>query len=143
MSRLRSRSRRARSLRRPPQQNPRKHLRRSSSRTRSGYTPMTPPPTEPGVKRPLPDYDNRPPEPVTAGDVLIWVPRITFLPLHVVLEYGLRWPIIRGITFAEKEKVFKRVERIFTFRDGKSGIFPTALIDFGLKIGRASCRERV
>lgn len=93
---------------------------------------VPPPSAEPGVKRPVPDYDNRPPEAVTAGDVLIWVPRITFLPAHLVLEYGLRWPVIKAITFAEKEKVFKRVERIFTFRDGKSGIFPTALIDFGL-----------
>lgn len=94
---------------------------------------MPPPSAEPGEERPVPDYDRRPDEPPDAADVLIWVPRVIFSPVQLTLEYGLRWPMVKAITLAEQHKIFKRIENIFTFRDGKSGIFPTALIDFGLK----------
>ena len=87
---------------------------------------------EPGEDRPMPAYGGRPSAPPDAGDVLIWIPRIVLFPVHVVLEYGLRWPLVGGLTLAEKHHVFDRVTRLFTFRDGKAGLFPTAFFDFGL-----------
>src|SRR5687767_2931858 len=44
-------------------------------------------------ERELPDYDGRGDDPVTAGEVFIWVPRAIFSPLYLVSEYVLRWPI--------------------------------------------------
>jgi hypothetical protein len=93
---------------------------------------LGPPSAEPGQERPLPDYDNRPPERTTAGDVLIWVPRVAFSPVYLTLEYLLRRPVIATVAWSEKNKVFARIGQIFTFRDGKSGFFPTAFLDFGL-----------
>jgi hypothetical protein len=87
---------------------------------------------KPGEQRPVPNYDGRPPEPLSAGEGLIWVPRVIFYPVHLVLEYGLRWPIVQGITFAEKHYLFERVKRVFTFDEGKGGIFPTLFFDFGV-----------
>ncbi len=63
---------------------------------------LAPPSAEPGVERPLPDYDQRPDPPATAGDVLIWVPRAVFLPVHLVLEYGVRRSLIHAIAFGEE-----------------------------------------
>ncbi len=42
--------------------------------------------------RPIPDY-GRPPPPPDVADALLWIPRILFFPLHLVIEYGLRRPI--------------------------------------------------
>ncbi|HEU4533105.1 MAG TPA: hypothetical protein VFS00_03270, partial [Polyangiaceae bacterium] len=41
-------------------------------------------------KRPLPDYDRRPPPATTLGEGLLWGPRVVFAPLYLVLDYGLR-----------------------------------------------------
>ncbi len=107
----------------------------------TGTPPLPPNPDEPvfgeissapGEKRPVPNYDGREAPATTAGDVLIWVPRTIFFVPHLVLEWGLRKPVIGLITLAEKHKIFARLGNLFTFRDGKSAIFPTALFDFGL-----------
>ena len=87
---------------------------------------------EPGKRREAPNYDGRPGQDPSAGEGLIWVPRVLFYPLHLVLEYGLRWPIVQGITFAEKHYLIERTKRLFTFADGKSGLFPTLFFDFGV-----------
>lgn len=87
---------------------------------------------EPGKRREVPNYDGRPGQDPSAGEGLIWVPRVLFYPLHLVLEYGLRWPIVQGITFAEKHYLIERTKRLFTFADGKSGLFPTLFFDFGV-----------
>lgn len=39
----------------------------------------------PDDRRQPPDYDGRP-EPTTAGDVALWVPRVVLFPLYVVSE---------------------------------------------------------
>lgn len=44
-------------------------------------------------KRDLPDYDGRGPEPTTAGDVLLWVPRVALFPLYATTELLVRQPI--------------------------------------------------
>ncbi len=103
-------------------------------------TPIGPPRTstvppasaEPGVRRPVPDYDGREPAPGGARDVLIWVPRVVLYPAYLVMEYGVRWPLIQFITWQEREKILANIGRFFTFREGRSGLFPTAFFDFGL-----------
>jgi hypothetical protein len=92
-----------------------------------------PPSAPPGQKRPRPDYQGRQPDAPDLGETLVWVPRVAFFPVHAVTEYGLRRPMIAGITAAEKHYVFARVERVFTFLDGRAGFFPIIGLDLGLK----------
>jgi hypothetical protein len=84
-------------------------------------------------KRALPDYDGRD-EPTTAGDVLIWVPRIVLSPLYLVSEFVVRRPLGAVVTWAEKEELPRLVVDFFTFGpEDNIGIIPTALVDFGFK----------
>lgn len=83
--------------------------------------------------RPLPDYDRRPDEGLGAGDVLIWVPRTIFLPVHLVLDYLVRWPLVSLVTLMEKHHVIERVSELVTFSDGRGGrgvVLPTFFWDF-------------
>jgi hypothetical protein len=103
-------------------------------------TPSLPPrsPTLPpaaamqGSKRALLRYDGRTAPTPSAGEVLIWVPRVVFFPVYVVLEYGLRWPLVKLLTLAEKHHVPQRVMSWFTFNQGRGALFPTFFYDFGL-----------
>ncbi len=96
--------------------------------------PVLPPVSaEPGEDRPLPNYDGRASEGTNAAQALIWLPRVVFFPVHLVFEYLIRFPLVQGLTKIEEYYVIKRVERIFTWRDGKSGVYPTFLADFGLR----------
>jgi hypothetical protein len=54
-------------------------------------------------------------------------------PVHAVAEYGLRRPIIAGITGAEKHYLFTRAERVFTWWHGRAGFFPMFRFDLGLR----------
>lgn len=84
--------------------------------------------------RPVPDYDGRPDESPNVGEVLIWVPRVILLPGYIVTEYVVRQPLGAFITFLEQKKVVQQAYSLFTFgSDGKFGIFPTGLFDFGLR----------
>jgi hypothetical protein len=104
-------------------------------------TPPGPPRTDalpapsapPGTRRPAPDYQGRERDAPDLAETLIWVPRVAFYPLHAVAEYGLRRPIVGGITAAEKHYVFARVERVFTWWNGRAGFFPIFRVDLGLK----------
>ena len=108
-------------------------LDRSGSPTRPAAQSRLPAPSaEPGRKRPLPSYEGRDEAPPDAGEVLVWIPRILLYPVHLTLEYLVRWPIVGALTLIEKYHVLENIERIFTFRDGKAGYYPTAFIDFGL-----------
>jgi len=93
---------------------------------------LPPESAKPGDERPLPSYDGRDEESTSAGEALIWVPRVLLYPVHLVLEYLIRWPIVQGVTAAEEHHLFTRVERFFTFSDGDGGLFPTLFFDFGL-----------
>ena len=92
------------------------------------------PPTSagPGEERPLPDYDGRQDRPPSAGEVLIWVPRVIFYPVHLALEYLVRWPLVSLITVMEEYYVLQHVMDIFTWSEGKAGVFPTAFYEFGI-----------
>ncbi len=94
--------------------------------------PLPPSSAEPGKPRPTPNYDGRPPEGTSAGEALIWVPRVLFYPVHLVLEYVVRWPLVKGITLAEEYYLFNKIERFFSFSGGDGGLFPTLFFDFGL-----------
>lgn len=104
-------------------------------------TPTGPPRQDPlpessaevGEPRPLPNYDGREAPAASAGEILIWVPRIVLYPVHLVMNYVVRVPIVWAVTRLEEYYVFKRVERLLSFRDGKSIIFPTFFGDFGLR----------
>ena len=96
---------------------------------KSGTPPL--PPREGEVEPPKhweEDYDGREEE-TRAEDVLIWIPRAPLYPVHLVLDYGVRWPIVNSLTLAEEHNVFKRIEDFFTFADGRAGIFPVAFYD--------------
>jgi len=92
------------------------------------------PPLEDGHERPVPDYDGRGPEPVDAGDVLIWIPRGLFYPLYAVSEYVLRRPLGALTTALDENDVPDIVGDFFTFGPNDSyGIIPSGLIDFGFR----------
>jgi hypothetical protein len=104
-------------------------------------TPPKPPTEEqlgdpaalPGEDREAPDYDNREDTPVSAGEVLIWIPRAILFPVHLVFEYVIRWPLVNGLAWAEEIHLIQRITEFFTWRDGKSSVYPTFFADFGLK----------
>lgn len=84
--------------------------------------------------RPVPDYDGRADEPPNVGEVLIWIPRTLLFPGYLVTEYVIRRPLGAFVTFLEQEKVVQQAYSLFTFgSDGKFGVFPTGLFDFGLR----------
>jgi hypothetical protein len=99
--------------------------------------PPPPAPVDPPIdrddERSVPDYDGRE-DPTTAGDVLIWVPRILVSPLYLVSEFVVRRPLGALVTWAEKNHVPERVVDALTFgEDRQGGIVPTGLIDFGFR----------
>jgi len=84
--------------------------------------------------RDVPDYDNLGEDPTTAGDVLIWVPRILMSPFYLVSEFVVRRPLGALVTTAELNDWPALLIDFFTFGpDRKAGIVPTALVDFGFR----------
>jgi hypothetical protein len=53
-------------------------------------------------ERETPDYDARSESPPSVGDIALWVPRIALFPVHLVLEYGLRWPVGQTTSLLER-----------------------------------------
>lgn len=86
--------------------------------------------SKPGEKRPVPRYSGRD-APLSAGQVLIWIPRVIFYPVHLVLEYLVRWPLVNLIALMEKHYVFPRIKELFTFAGGRAVLYPTYYLDFG------------
>ena len=87
---------------------------------------------EPSPKRQAPDYSGRPPEPATAGEVALWVPRVVLSPLYLVTEYVIRWPLSVAITAAEHADIPLKLYDFFTFGpEHKAGFAPVGLIEFG------------
>jgi len=85
----------------------------------------------PSPKRPVPDYSGRGPEPTTAGDVALWVPRVVLSPLYLVSEYVIRWPLSVGIPAAERADLPRKVYDFFTFGpEHNAGFAPVGMFDF-------------
>jgi hypothetical protein len=84
-------------------------------------------------KREVPDYDGRE-EPTTAGDVLIWIPRVALSPLYVVSEYVVRRPLGFLVSEAERANLPEVLYNLFTWGPNHSiGLLPIAFIDFGFE----------
>ncbi|HEY3495373.1 MAG TPA: BamA/TamA family outer membrane protein [Polyangiaceae bacterium] len=98
-------------------------------------TPPSPAPRKPvelSEKRTPPDYDGRGGPPTTAGDVLLWGPRLLLVPPYFVSEYVIRRPLGWAIAGAERAGLPAYLYNFFTFGpDHNAGIFPTFFIDFG------------
>jgi hypothetical protein len=86
----------------------------------------------PDDRRRPPDYDGRP-EPTTAGDVVLWVPRVVLFPLYVVSEYVVRRPLGWLVSTAERERWPALFIDFFTFGDRQGGVVPTGMIDLGMR----------
>lgn len=85
-------------------------------------------------KRPVPDYTGRPPDPSLREPGIVWVPRVLLFPVYVVTEYGIRWPLGKLATEAERNDWPAMLVDFFTFgEERKSGIIPSAFIDFGFR----------
>ncbi|WP_437996569.1 hypothetical protein WMF26_36950 [Sorangium sp. So ce185] len=109
----------------------------SPSAPRAAAAPARPPvaaPQAPSARRPLPDYDGRPDEGASAGDALLWVPRVLFFPAYLASEYLVRRPLGYLTVAAEKGEWIEELKDIFTFGPNDTiGIVPTALFDFGFR----------
>lgn len=85
-------------------------------------------------KREEPDYDGRGDDPTTAGDVLLWVPRVLLAPPYLVSEYLLRRPLGFVISGAERAGIPVLIYDFFAFGpDHKAGVFPTVFYSFGFR----------
>ncbi len=85
------------------------------------------------AERTPPDYDGVDTG-TSAGEVLLWVPRIALSPLYLVSEFVVRRPLGWVATTAEREHWPAILIDFFTFGPQKNaGIVPTFLIDFGFR----------
>ena len=86
------------------------------------------------AERPVPDYDGRGDDRVSAGQVALWVPRILFAPLWFLTEYMLRRPLEFLISGAEEKEIPERVINFFTFGpEGNVMLAPNFSFDFGFR----------
>jgi len=84
--------------------------------------------------RPVPDYEGRGPEPTTAGEVLVWIPRVILLPAYLVANYVIAAPVGALATTAERNHWPTWILDFFAFGpDHQGGIFPTFFVDFGMR----------
>lgn len=96
--------------------------------------PVTPaPPIAAGERRPIPDYGRPPPPPPTAREAFLWVPRTLLLPARLTTEYVLVQPTMAFVRWGDEHYVFRRIYDFFTWDEGRSGVYPVASFDLGLK----------
>ena len=82
-------------------------------------------------KRAVPDYDGRA-EGTSAGEVLLWIPRVILSPLYLVSEFVIRRPLGFLISAAERAKLPEAIYDLFIFGPNNSaGLLPIAFVDFG------------
>ncbi|MEJ7728883.1 MAG: BamA/TamA family outer membrane protein [Polyangiaceae bacterium] len=85
-------------------------------------------------KQERPSYDGREDEGASAGEVLLWVPRVALFPVYVVSEYVVRKPLGAATVWVEENDAIAFLEDLFTFGPTQNiGIVPTALLDFGFQ----------
>lgn len=90
-------------------------------------------PLPPGERRARPDYDGRPARQTDAGDIVRWVPRVLFFPAYLVMEYGLRTPIVWTVTRIEEYRITDRISDFFTWDEGRGSLYPLITFDFGIR----------
>lgn len=82
-------------------------------------------------KRAVPDYDGRA-EPTSAGEVLLWIPRVILSPLYLLTEFVIRRPLGFLVSAAERAKLPEALYDLFIFGPNNSaGLLPIAFVDFG------------
>jgi hypothetical protein len=79
-------------------------------------------------QREVPDYDGRGDDPVTAGEVLIWVPRLALAPVWLVSEYVLRLPLGLLLTTLDKAGFSE-----WLADESDYLILPTVALEFGFR----------
>jgi hypothetical protein len=80
------------------------------------------------------DYDGRADEGPSAGEVLLWVPRVVFFPVWLVSEFIIRRPLGFLTVWIEQQDAIKFLQDFFTFGPNNNiGVVPTALLDFGFR----------
>lgn len=84
-------------------------------------------------RRLAPDYDGRLESPAAADDALLWIPRVIFFPVHLLLEYGIRQPLGLLLTTAERERWEALAIDLFSSESRNEGLVPTAFYDFGFR----------
>lgn len=98
------------------------------------YDPGTQTPLSADEERPLPDYDGRGDDPVTAGEAFLWIPRGLFFPVYLVSEYVIRWPLGKLTSALDEADIPGILSDFFTFGPGDNfGLVPSFLIDFGFR----------
>ncbi|MEM9194718.1 MAG: hypothetical protein AAGF12_36400, partial [Myxococcota bacterium] len=86
-----------------------------------------------GPRREVPNYDGRE-DYTTAGEVLLWIPRILVSPLYLVTEFVIRRPLGFMVTGLEEEEIPQKIFSAFTFGpNNESLLVPTAFLDFGFR----------
>ncbi|MFK7986739.1 MAG: hypothetical protein AB8I08_12000 [Sandaracinaceae bacterium] len=83
------------------------------------------------ARRDVPRYDGRTAPTATVEEGLLWIPRVLFFPVHLVLEYVFRQPIGWFLTTMERERWHVLFIDFFTWDERNAGIVPTTLWDFG------------
>ncbi len=88
-------------------------------------------------KRAPQDY-GVPEEGTTVGDMAVWPPRVVLFPLWLLTEFVVRRPTGAVVQSAEKGQWIQNAQDLLTFGRrgaplGEIAIFPSALLDFGLK----------
>lgn len=83
--------------------------------------------------RARPDYDGRADPGPDAGEVLLWIPRVIFAPLTLVLDYGIRRPLGWFVTTAERERWDVFLIDMFTWNERRSGLVPTGFVAYGMQ----------
>ncbi|MEP7119849.1 MAG: hypothetical protein ABJE95_03020 [Byssovorax sp.] len=88
---------------------------------------------ESSPRRAVPDYDGRP-APITAGEVLLWVPRVVAFPLYVTTDLVIRRPVGWLIGAADHRRGLDNFTKLFTFGPREhAGIVPTVQLDLGMR----------
>lgn len=83
--------------------------------------------------RPVPDYDGRAEPGPTALEVLAWIPRVLFYPVHLVLEWIVRRPLGWILTTGERERWSALQFPPISETQPLWGLVPTLFIDFGFQ----------
>ncbi|MDQ3035325.1 MAG: hypothetical protein M3Y87_23170 [Myxococcota bacterium] len=83
--------------------------------------------------REIPDYDGRPEPGMTAGEALLWIPRVIFWPVYAFLDYVIRRPLGFILTTGEREQWDALQFPPFAETEPEWGLLPTIFVDFGFQ----------
>jgi hypothetical protein len=69
-------------------------------------------------------YDGRPPQNASAGSSALWVPRVLFFPVRLLM-WGIEPASKSGVEFEQQHHLYSRLYSAFTSDDGQVGLRPT------------------